>query len=101
MDTGSLKPLFEPLDRYAGWLDRERTSVQVRARVQAIGVAIDALDDPTSMIEMLDGDLARLPGGEVRKMLRKASAALRRAVVIQRGEPSGTLGSRLGPSPSR
>ena len=84
MDMETLKPLFETLHRYAGWLDRERSSVMVRADVEALGIAIDTSADPTMLLQTLDTDLARLPSGEVRKMLRAASAKIRRAVEEQR-----------------
>jgi hypothetical protein len=78
-----LKPLYDSLQRYAGWLDRERASVTVRADVQALGAAIDMSADPLPLLETLDTDLARLPGSEVRKILRAASAKIRRAVAEQ------------------
>lgn len=80
-DPQTLKPLYDTLHRYAGWLDRERTSVTVRSDVLAIGAAIDTGTDPTSLLVTLDTDLARLPSGEVRKMLRTASAQIRRALA--------------------
>ena len=83
MDPQALKPLYDALHRYAGWLDRERTSVTVRADVQALGIAIDMCADPTPLLQALDTDLARLPSGEVRKMLRAASAKIRHAVAEQ------------------
>jgi hypothetical protein len=78
-----LKPLYDSLQRYAGWLDRERASVTVRADVHALGAAIDMSADPLPLLETLDTDLGRLPGSEVRKILRAASAKIRRAVAEQ------------------
>lgn len=80
MNLQALKPLYDTLHRYAGWLDRERTSVMVRADVQALGAALDARADPTPLLQALDISLARLPSGEMRKMLRAASANIRRAL---------------------
>ncbi len=83
MDPQALKQLYDALHRYAGWLDRERTSVLVRADVVALGAALDARADPTPLLQALDTDLARLPGGDLRKMLRTAAAKIRRAVEEQ------------------
>lgn len=75
-----MKQLYDTLHRYAGWLDRERASTLVRADVVALGAALDARADPTLLLQALDTDLARLPGGELRKMLRTAAGDIRRAV---------------------
>jgi hypothetical protein len=80
VDPRALKPLYDTLHRYAGWLDRERTSVMVRADVEALGTAIETCADPTPLLEALDTNLARLPSGELRKMLRATSAEIRRAI---------------------
>ena len=77
----ALKPLFETLQRYAGWLGRERSSVLVRADVQALGTAIDACADPSPGLLALETNIARLPSGEVRKMLSLAAIRLRRALT--------------------
>jgi hypothetical protein len=88
VDSAKLRPLFDALHRYAGWLDGDRASVTVRADVEALGTAIDTCADPTALLQTLDTSLARLPGGAVRKILRTASAALGRAVAEeQRGQP--------------
>jgi hypothetical protein len=87
MDPGSaqaVQQLYDSLQRYAGWLNRERTSVTVRADVQALGAALDASADPTALLQALDTDLARLPGGELRKMLRTAAGKIRRALETGR-----------------
>ena len=76
----ALKPLYDRLHRYAGWLDRERTSVTVRADVEALGAAINTGTDPLPLLHALDANLARLPGGEMRKMLRVAASEMRRAL---------------------
>jgi hypothetical protein len=80
----ALKDLYSTLQRYAGWLDRERTSVMVRADVQALGAAIDAHADPSSLLQALDTNIARLPSGELRKMLRVAAGQVRRALAESR-----------------
>jgi len=84
VDSQELKPLYDALHRYAGWLDRERTSVMVRADVRALGTAIETSKDPTPLLEALDVNLARLPSGDLRKMLRAASAKMRGALAEQR-----------------
>jgi hypothetical protein len=76
--TDALKQLYSTVQRYAGWLDRERTSKMVRADVQALGVAIDACADPTALLQTLETTIARLPSGELRKMLRAAVGQMRR-----------------------
>ena len=75
----ALKQLHSTVQKYAGWLDRERTSVMVRADVRALGIAIDACADPTALLQTLETTIARLPSGELRKMLRVAVANMRRA----------------------
>jgi hypothetical protein len=83
-NTAGLKPLYDTLKRYAGWLDRERTSVMVRADVEALGAAIDTCDDPLPVLQALDAKIARLPSGELRKMLRVAASEVRRALAESR-----------------
>jgi hypothetical protein len=83
LDVLKLKPLYDNLERYAGWLDREHTSAMVRANVQVLGAAINASTDPSRALQALDVDLARLPSGELRKMLRTAVAKIRRAIAEQ------------------
>jgi hypothetical protein len=65
------RPLFE-LDRYAGWLAKGHVSVAVRADVRALGAAMDAGHDTSQLLLTLDKDIARLPSGDIRKMLRRA-----------------------------
>ena len=73
MDAAGLKPLFQALERYAGWLDRDRTSVLVRADVAALGTAIDTGADATRLLQALESKIARLPSGGMRTMLRGAA----------------------------
>jgi hypothetical protein len=75
--------LYQTLQRYAGWLDRERASATVRTDVQALGAALDAGTDPRPLLLALENNLARLPGGELRKLLRAAAGKIRRAVEAQ------------------
>ena len=80
----ALKPLYDTLQRYAGWLDRARTSVMVRADVEALGAAINTGADPLPLLHALDTNIARLPSGEMRKMLRVAASEMRRALAESR-----------------
>jgi hypothetical protein len=77
----TLKPLYDTLQRYAGWLDRDRTSVMVRSDVEALRAAIETCADPLPLLQSLDANIARLPGGELRKMLRVAAGQMRRALA--------------------
>jgi hypothetical protein len=88
----SLEPLYLALQRYAGWLDRDRTSVAVRTDVQALGAAIDAGADASALLSALDGTIARLPAGDLRKMLRATAGQIRRALdepLMNEREPPG------------
>ena len=82
--TDALQRLYATLQRYAGWLDRERTSVMVRADVQALGAAIETCADPSPLLQSLDMNIARWPSGEFRKMLRVAASQMRRALAEAR-----------------
>jgi hypothetical protein len=79
--TEPLKPLYDTLHRYAGWLDRERQSAAVRNDVLAIGIALETGVDPGALLLTLDANLKRLPSGEVRKMLKAASARIHCALA--------------------
>ena len=80
----ALKPLCDRLQRYAGWLDRERTSVMVRADVEALGAALNTRADLLPLLHALETNIARLPSGEMRKMLRVAASEMRRALAESR-----------------
>ena len=80
----ALKPLYDTLQRYAGWLDRARTSVMVRADVKAFWAAINTCADPLPLLHALDTNIARLPSGAMRKMLRVAASEMRRALAESR-----------------
>ena len=80
METLALKSVYLSLQRYAGWLDRDRASVIVRADVQALGAAIDSGADTSVLLQALDANIARLPGGDMRKMLRVTAGQIRRAL---------------------
>jgi hypothetical protein len=79
-----LTQLYDTLQRYAGWLDRARTSVMVRADVQALRAAIDTDADPSPLLHALETNIARLPSGELRTMLRVAEGQMRRALAESR-----------------
>jgi hypothetical protein len=53
----------------------------VRAAVQALGAAIDTDVDPAPLLQVLDTNIARLPGGALRKMLRVGAGEMRRALT--------------------
>ena len=80
MEGPALTSLYLALQRYAGWLDRNRASVMVRADVQALGAAIDTGTDASALLQALDANIARLPGGDMRKMLRVTAGQIRRAL---------------------
>ena len=80
MERPALQSLYLSLQRYAGWLDRDRASVMVRAGVQALGAAIDTGADASAPLQALDANIARLPGGDMRKMLRVTAGQIRRAL---------------------
>ena len=80
METLALKSVYLSLQRYAGWLDRDRASVIVRADVQALGAAIDTGADTSALLQVLDANIARLPGGDMRKMLCVTAGQIRRAL---------------------
>ena len=87
MDGPAVKSSYLSLQRYAGWLDRDRASVMVRADVQALGAAIDTGTDAWAPLQSLDANIARLPGGGMRKMLRVTAKQIRQAL----GEPDGAV----------
>lgn len=78
--TEALQQLYGTLQRYAGWLDRERMSVTVRADIVALGTALDTCADPSELLQTLDTNIARLPSGDMRKMLRNTARQLRQAL---------------------
>jgi hypothetical protein len=78
MDTEPLASLFVTLRRYAGWLDRGRPSATVRSSVDALVTAVDAGEDTSQLVQTLEDDIARLPSGGVRKMLRTTAGGVRR-----------------------
>jgi hypothetical protein len=78
MDGLVLKSSYLALQRYAGWLDRDRASAAVRTAVQALGAAIDAGTDTSSLLVALDASIARLPAGDMRRMLRVTVGQIRR-----------------------
>jgi len=78
MDTEPLASLFVTLRRYAGWLDKGRPSATVRSSVDALVTAVDAGADTSRLVQTLEDDIARLPSGGVRKMLRTTAGGVRR-----------------------
>ena len=85
--TQAPEPLTRPLselERYAGWLAKDRASVAVRTAVHALGAAMAVGDETSSLLLTLDKDIGRLPSGDMRKMLRRAAGEIR-AVL----EPAG------------
>jgi hypothetical protein len=80
MDVPALRSLCLGLQRYAGWLHRDRASIAVRTDVQALGAAIDAGADASALLSSLEATIARLPGGDTRMMLRVTAGQIRRAL---------------------
>lgn len=80
------------LERYAGWLARDRVSVVVRADVRALEAAMLAGAETAGLLLTLDKDIQRLPGGGVRKMLRHALGEMRS--VLQPGAHHAGEGER-------
>lgn len=78
-DRPDVKTLYEALDRYAGWLNRERHARLLRTDVESLGTAIETNSDPRRHLEQLEAKIAQLPGGEVRTMIRRVLAQLRQA----------------------
>jgi hypothetical protein len=88
VDAEALASLFVSLRRYAGWLDKGRPSAAVRSSVDALGTAVDAGADTSLLIQTLEDDIARLPSGGVRKMLRTTAGGIRR--LLDTGSPPAT-----------
>jgi hypothetical protein len=80
MDPQALMPLQHARSMH-GWLDRDRTPVVVRTDLAPLGTALKR----RSLAPLADArpQLARLPSAELRTLLRKTSAELRRAVEAQ------------------
>jgi len=77
-DDEPLASLFVTLRRYAGWLDKGRPSATVRSSVDALITAVDAGEETSQLVQALEDDIARLPSGGVRKMLRATAGGVRR-----------------------
>jgi hypothetical protein len=80
MNLEAITPLYKALRRYAGWLDRARPSVDVRADVVTLGTAIANGGEIASPLGGLDASIGRLPTGPLRTMLRTTAADFRRAL---------------------
>lgn len=75
------------LERYAGWLGKDQVSVAVRADVKALGAAMDAGGETSSLLFTLDKNVGRLPSGDVRKIVRKALTQIRAVLEPDGFEP--------------
>ena len=84
MNLEAAKLLYLTLQRYAGWLDRGRASVEVRADVASLGRALDTGGETSSVLNGLETSIARLPTSAMRKILRGTAAELRHALEDQR-----------------
>ena len=73
--SAALSLLYD-VQRYAGWLGKDHVSVAVRADVLGLAAAMQAGDETSYCLEVLDKDIKRLNGGGVRTMLRKTLKAL-------------------------
>jgi len=82
VNADALAPLQDTLQRDAGWPDRGRSSVTVRADAQIL--AIDARAGPSSQLQPYDIRIAGLPSGELRERLRTAAGQMRHVLA----EPS-------------
>jgi len=84
-DTPATEPEVHPLealDRYAGWLGRDRLSVAIRADVVALGEAMGAGTGASTCLRALDDDIARLPAGGMRPLLRRAAVTMRETLTL-------------------
>jgi hypothetical protein len=89
-DADTERP-FSQLERYAGWLARDHVSVAVRADVQALGAAMNVGHDTSLELLKLDQDIARMPSGDIRKMLRKAMKEIRVVLAVDAPRTRETL----------
>ena len=76
----ALRRPFSDLERYAGWLARDHVSAVVRADVHALGAALHEGHDTSVLLLTLDRNIGRLPGGDIRKMLRTTLGKIRTAL---------------------
>ncbi len=77
------RPLSE-VSKYAGWLSKNHVSTAVRADVEALSAALDAGHEPSLLLLTLSTNVARLPGGGIRTMLKKAVDEVRSALAERR-----------------
>lgn len=63
--------LMDSIERYAGWLSSSQNSAALRKHAHSLGTAVTAGADTWTWINLLDGDLKKLPSGEIPKMLRR------------------------------
>lgn len=75
-DDTLTRPMSE-LQRYAGWLGKDRVAFAVRADVLAFDAAMKGGRETSLLLLTLEQDIQRLPGGAVRKMLRKTVGEIR------------------------
>ena len=80
MNVEAITRLYRALQRYAGWLDRSRPTVDVRADVVTLGTAIATGGEIAALLGGVDASIGRLPTGPLRTMLRTTAADFRRAV---------------------
>lgn len=73
------EPLAE-LGKYAGWLDRDYASRQVRTAVATLDTAIAAGDDLVSALDALETAIRRVPARSLRRLFAPAMAELRRGL---------------------
>lgn len=76
----AVRNLYSELQRYAGWLGKDRASVTLRADLEALAAAIDVPDETLPLIAALEDNIRRLPSGAVRTMLKKTLDRFRMAV---------------------
>lgn len=88
----ALRGAIAEVERYAGWLAKDHGSTAVKAGVRALDVAVQTGTEISAVLETLDQDIARLPSGSVRKMMRehmvKVHASVEQRRIAQEREAS-------------
>jgi len=82
--------LLDSFERYAGWVShsgyKPAADNGLRAHITALRGAVGAEGETAGWMQVIDGDIRRLPGGEIPKMLRKTLAEIAVALESQHHE---------------